>query len=134
MKKMRYLFLTLTLLSLTNYSNLKFLKLNGSFYEVYKIDSLNNYYLIYALKNDKRFKIVSIKSDTEKCNNIYVGGYYQFNLTSVYQNLPFAPVNQTEIYLAFDDSTAIRPEPENGVYDLYFGDNIKGLCQVDDGK
>ncbi len=37
-------------------------------YKVFKIDSINSYYLIYAEKNDTLYKIVSKKEIESGCN------------------------------------------------------------------
>lgn len=102
-------------------------------YSIYKIDSINNYYLIYARKNDSIYKIVSKKEKMEDCKKIKLGKKYNLELQSLKSQTPvidgvkISPVNYLDINcFTFEDNTQICKE--EGVYDLYFAENIKGLC------
>lgn len=116
-------------------------KNNNSFdsvnYTVYKIDSLDNYYLIYAKYNESLYKIVSKKINSYDCNKIKLNLTYQFKIIPV--KMDRHRVNDTTIsYLSryehsllcyyFDGKTRICVE--RYMNDLYFADNIKGLCFV----
>lgn len=103
------------------------------FYKVYKVDSLNSYYLIYASGRDSLFKIVSKKELVKNCETIKIGKEYVFKLHSILSNRkiagqdisPFALPHVSCYY--FDDSTNICLERDS-INDLHRGDNIKGLC------
>lgn len=108
-----------------------------SLYGVYKIDSINNYYLIYASKNDSLYKIVSSKEKKSNCNLIKKGSSYKFNLVSIKENAPLIggikikPINYMDVNCyQFDKETSICKE--KGIYDLYLANNIKGLCFIND--
>lgn len=100
---------------------------------VYKISSINNYHLIYAERQNILYKIVSEKVKQEKCNKIRVGKHYKFQLKSMYELAPV--INGVKMYsyniscYQFDEDTAICRE--EGIDDLYFADNVLGLCFVD---
>jgi len=102
-------------------------------YMVAKLDSINNYYLIYATKNDSVFKIISKKEHTAKCRPIKKGSNYPFKLKSMRDNAPtiggikISPMNHLDIQcFQFEENTIICKE--DGIYDLYFAENINGLC------
>ena len=58
------------------------IKNNIATYNVYKIDSINTYYLIYAKKNDSLYNIVSKKEVVKSGNKIQLNSSYAFNLHS----------------------------------------------------
>lgn len=103
-------------------------------YKVFKLDSINDWYLIYALRKDTVYKIVSHKENNQDCELIRVGSKYKLSLKSMTEVAPvingvkMVPMNYLDISHMFDENTAIRVD--NGSYDLYFTDNIKGLCFV----
>ena len=103
------------------------------FYTVYKIDSINSYYLIYARKGDSLFKIVSKKQVVEDCSSIKEKGEYEFKLHSSLINRQIGgesilPQNSLLVYcFSYDDSTKICLERDS-INDLSYADNVKGLC------
>ncbi len=106
-------------------------------YKVYKIDSINNYFLIYARRKDSLYKIVSKRENISKGNKIYKGRSYPFILHSTLSNktmgnkkLPGRSPLVNCFY--YDDSTKICLEGKL-IRDLYYADNIKGLLFVTDG-
>jgi hypothetical protein len=109
----------------TNYSE-------DSRYKVTRVDSINNWYLIYAVKGDTTYKIVSRKEGKQECNKISVGDYYRFILHSRRKSAPtiggvrMVPQNYLDISCySYDEDTRICLE--EGVYDLYGAENIKGM-------
>jgi len=103
-------------------------------YKVYKIDSINSYYLIYAKKNDSLFKIVSKKATPNNDEKIKINKRYSFklhsSLISFYIGKAF--VNMKDLHIggfAYDDSTVITREKDLH-YELYYADNIIGLYFV----
>ena len=106
-------------------------------YEVYNIDSVNNFYLIYVKKTDSIFKIVSSKTTNNNCEIIKLNQKYNFSLHSIWTkpimigNINASPSQTPEVTgLYFDDITIIRIDRENGIYDLYNCDNLQGLCYL----
>jgi len=103
------------------------------YHKVTKLDSINNYYLIYTIKNDSIFKIVSEKCYLNNCKKIKVGKSYSPKLVSMRSSVPsigelkILPVNYLDVKcFQFDENTQICKE--EGIYDLYFTKDIKGLC------
>ena len=106
-------------------------------FKIIKVGSLNNWHIIYATKNDTLFKIVSKKEKNvdSNCNKINGGQYYNLKIHSRKENPPeingikLSPVNYIDITCySFDANTSICIEPKKGIYDLYFAENLKGLC------
>jgi hypothetical protein len=114
-------------------NSLNLVKKDSNNYQVYKIDSINNYYIIYAKSGVKLFKIVSPKFKINQCNKIIVDNVYKFHLHSMlYVNgHSIIPANQKfEISgWRIDDSTTIDFEGDS-IRDLYYADNVKGLCII----
>ncbi|MDA3614207.1 hypothetical protein [Polluticaenibacter yanchengensis] len=147
---MRYLiiiFLALIMYSCSNGKNApKGIQVN-MLYLIKKIDKKDSWYLIYAERNDSLYKIVSKDQGKENanCNEIMIGKFYNIVLKSRKDNVPeingikLKPVNYIdarspaydkdgiECYL-YDDKTEICIEPEKGIYDLYYTDDLKGIC------
>jgi len=104
-------------------------------YRVYKIDSINTWYLIYARKGDSLYKIVSKKMEVRGCNRIEVDKQYEFLLHSRIYGYTIAgktilPQNTLLVNcFSFDDSTNICLERDS-INDLHYADNIKGLCFI----
>ena len=106
-------------------------------YEVYKIDSINNFYLIYAKKSDSIFKIVSSKTTNTNCESIKLSQKYNFSLHSIWTqpimigNVNVSPSQTPHVTgLRYDDSTTIWIDRAKGIYDLYSCDNLQGLCYL----
>lgn len=111
------------------------IRYNNQYY-VYKIDSINNYYLVYAEKNDSLFKIISEKTGNENCKIIKKKEYYSFELTSFRDNPPklngvsLIPINYLDVKcFMFNDSTEICFERK--IHDFHFTKNLKGLCYIE---
>jgi hypothetical protein len=106
-------------------------------YCVKKIDKNNSWYIIYAERNDTLFKIVSYAENSidQNCRKIIVGGKYDFELKSKKENAPIIggikldPVGYTGCYI-FDKETTICLEPKRGIYDLFFTNDLKGICYL----
>lgn len=108
-----------------------------SMFKVYRIDSVNSYYLIYAQRKDSLFKIVSKKAGCVEKKLINTDAYYPFLLKSIW-NTPIAiegvNASPSSVYnvncINFDDSTKICLERDS-ISDLYIASNIQGLCFVE---
>lgn|SRR5690606_583709 len=104
-------------------------------FKINKIDSINSYYLIYSVKDNKKYKIVSKKDTRERieCKNVLKeNSYYDFELENLIpevessnplENKPTFPVLSCYV---FDDDTKICEENEMEI--LYKVKNLKGLC------
>lgn len=108
-----------------------------SVFKVYKIDSVNSYYLIYAQKQDSLFKIVSKKDSCLNTKLIEIGEKYAFLLKSIW-NTPIqikgANASPSSVYnvscVNLDDSTKICLERDS-INDVHTASNICGLCFVE---
>jgi hypothetical protein len=134
MKKI-ILLLIITIISLSCVTS-KNKRKSDDLYNVFKLDSINNYYLIYAKKHDTVYKIICQKQIVSHCNKLKLGTFYKFDLYSIRENAPvISGIKMNEVnYLdikcyQFDENTSICKE--DGIYDLYFARNIKGLCFTD---
>ena len=102
-------------------------------YNVSKIDSINNYYLIYARQGKYVYKIVSEKMVQPNCLDIKVGDSYRFDLRSVFEVNGRRIIPANAIYeltgWQIDKSTVITFEGDS-IRDIFYATNIKGLCFV----
>jgi len=111
--------------------------LSDTRYLIKKIDKKNSWYIIYAERKDTLYKIVSYADNgiNENCKKIVVGRRYDFDLKSKKENAPMIgdvkldPVGYTGCY-QFDDKTTICLEPKRGIYDLFYTNNLKGICYL----
>jgi len=106
-------------------------------YKVIKIDSINNVYLIYAIKRDSLFKILSLKNNLSTCNKIKIGKQYNFELQSLFPNKFLGKHNLSPNYLPNVNGidyhgTTIKIERDS-INDLHYSSNIKGLCYIKTG-
>lgn len=108
-------------------------------YLIKKITSKNSWYIIYAKKQDSLYKIIVRKEDLwgGDCKKIAVGKYYDLELKSRRENAPeingvkLKPANYLDVECySYDHETEICIEPKKGIYDLYYTDDLKGLCYL----
>ena len=105
-----------------------------SLYHVYKIDSVENVYTVYASRMDRKYKLVSLRDTANTCRTIKLGGYYQLMINSA-----------TEITIK-EVKISLKSTPHVGYFSFYgapialewetgrelFGSpNLKGLCYVE---
>ena len=108
-----------------------------NYFEVIKIDSIENKYLIYVQKNDSVFEIVSKKNERiNYCTEIIVGNKYELHLESYFKNLiidgsDLSPKNIQNVTHYVIEGTGIKLESECR-RELFYTNNIKGLCYVND--
>lgn len=109
-------------------------------FTVFKVDSVNNYYLIYAEKEDTLYKIISQKDKLIDCNNrkVRTNRKYNFKLYSVwnqdlYINGVNVGLNQTPRVncIEYEDNTIICLEKDS-INDLHQAKNLKGLCIIEE--
>lgn len=77
-------------------------------YTVYKIDSLNNWYIIYGKREKNLYKIISKKEALNNCVPVRIGYSYVFDLQSALKIRGLEPHPSTLLHtgwLKIDDST-----------------------------
>ncbi|WP_333696038.1 hypothetical protein [Flavobacterium sp.] len=105
-----------------------------SIFTVRKIDSINDYYIVYLKKADDWFKVVSKKdSSGDSRNKIEIEKSYFFNLYSLWNEKLI--INGIDVSLSktpnvqcigFDEKTSICLERDS-INDLFIAKNLKGL-------
>jgi|SRR5690554_101125 len=108
-------------------------------YSVEKIDSVNNYYLIYLIQDNNKFKIVSkkgLENSTSCMEKIEVGQEYLLELqklvpTPIKDSNPLGNKPSLSILSCyyFDENTKICEEV--GMEVLYKTNNLVGLCIIE---
>lgn len=108
---------------------------NDSLYEVYKIDSINTFYIVYAKRKGINFKIVSKKATSTSCNKILVGSSYNLKLKSILKQgvklgdkIISSSSNLLVTCFTFENNTEICREKD--INDLHHAENLIGLCFV----
>lgn len=99
----------------------------GSKYEIYKIDSLENLYIIYLKKSNSIFKVVSNKQNNKLCNLIKEGHLYDLKIKSV---IPSNLSQKNHIAGFVYSGTLVKLKGENTVWDLFNSENLSGLCYI----
>lgn len=103
---------------------------------VYKIEKKIKIFIIYAERDDKKYKIISKRVLDENCSGkeIEINYNYDFELTSILYNVDSVsnkrlnPVNIIDKYcITVDESTIVCTDRESGFFDLYKSNNLCGL-------
>lgn len=112
-----------------------------STYLIERIDSINNWYLIYAKKLDTNFKIISSKDVRQMApgKKIMVGRYYRLILISrknddvpTIKGIKIKPMNSLDVHCyVYDEQTSICIEQEKKIFDLHRSPNIIGLTYIE---
>lgn len=89
-------------------------------YKIKMIKTVGKYYVIYAVKNDSTYKIVSKKEKINNCRKIRKDESYPLDLSEI-QIMGGSEVD----CVSFDKKTVICKEPDA---DLCIANNLKGLC------
>lgn len=104
-------------------------------YRIDAIDSVNSFYIIYAAKDNQKYKIVSKKGNIEGCKKIMVGKVYKFTLESILAekiklgDKEFSSSNSLNVdCFSFDENTEICKEHSKGINDLHKTKDLVGLC------
>ena len=103
-------------------------------YRIEKIKKKGDWYIIYAVKEDTLYKIISKenKKGVSDCQRIKKGNKYKFQLKSekdfapTIDGIKISPINFNGCYY-YSDNTLICLEPENGIWELFTEQNVKGL-------
>ncbi|PWK20029.1 hypothetical protein [Xanthomarina spongicola] len=102
--------------------------------KVYKIDSINNYYLIYVSNEKLNYKIISEKVSHENCNKVVLDSLYSFRVESLLLTRPRAsegvelPVNYSDFEKCIDVPNNTKICTEVGIRDICKSKNLLGLC------
>ena len=109
--------------------------INEAKYGITRIDSVNSYFIIYAEKDYRPYKIVSKKQSLHDCQKLKIGQFYGLHLKrllhkSISTSQGMFPANDVELKncIELDDSTEICRE--RYMDDIYETDNIRGLCYI----
>lgn len=105
-------------------------------YRIERITKKNNWYFIYASRNDSLFKIVSKRTADKgkytRHDKIRRHKNYHLILESYSDNAPV--VNGVKVVIpgytggfCLDSCTTVMLEPQNGIWNLYTSPNLKGL-------
>ncbi|WP_027002856.1 hypothetical protein [Hugenholtzia roseola] len=132
-----YLIAIFTLLSSNSAKNTSVVLDSNTQYYIKKVKKVKKWYIIYAMKNKVLYKIVSKDDNTfnKNCNKITIGKQYDLILKSHKESAPvingvlIAPVGYSGCY-HFDSETTICLEPNKDIYDLFYTNNLKGICYV----
>ena len=92
--------------------------------KIVHIDSVGNYYVLYAKKTDNKYKIL-VKKKNNNCRNVVIGQFY---------NIVLSPPFIETISCYHNNITHLETGEviiEKGWGRLYFGFNIEGLCYKD---
>jgi hypothetical protein len=134
---MRYIVtIIILLLFFLNEFNLFGQNKNENNFLIKQIKSKKSWYIIYAVKNDSLYKIVSKKVDyqNKECKKIQIGKYYNFIIQSnipVIDGVKMLPTNYLDVKTPFYDKKSVFSiEPENGIFDSYQAKNLWGLCLI----
>lgn len=92
-------------------------------YRINKIKTVGKYYVIYAVKNDSTYKIVSKKEKMSGCKKIKKNESYPLKFSKI-QSLAGSEVD----CFSFDAKTAICKEPD---VELGLVSNLKGLYFIE---
>jgi hypothetical protein len=139
MKILIYVFPLLLFSYCVNSKNLNQEQKDESKSLIKEIKTKNSWHIIYAEKQDSLYKIIVGKEDiiNKNCQKITVGKRYALELQSRRDNAPeiggvkLNPVNYLDIECyAYDKETEICIEPKKGIYELYYTNNLKGLCYL----
>jgi hypothetical protein len=106
---------------------------NKDTFLINKIESKNNWYIVYANRHDSTYMIVSKRPEiaNPKWEKIKVGNYYNLKLNSiipVINGVKMLPMNYLDYSgISLDERTVVNINPEKGIYDIYSSTNLKGL-------
>lgn len=99
---------------------------------VERIDSTNDYMVICAYNEKRKFKIVTRKVETD-CRNVFVGDIINVSLCSLNSMDPYMIMPCDWSYGWPGNNNVILNEVEYGC-DIFLTDDIYGLCFTDDSQ
>jgi hypothetical protein len=100
--------------------------LNIDKYYVEKIDSTQNFYLLYLKKANNYYKVVSEKVEkSDKCENVKKGDYLTFSLNSI---IEISTISYKVDGVLYKGTEFIFDR--DSIVDLYESNNLMGLCYL----
>jgi hypothetical protein len=113
-------------------------------YRIIKLDSINNVYVLSAMRSDTLYKVLSYKDSSNKCRNVFVNNTYKLNLKSLFIR-GFVDSSGRKFDITPDAVPGLTGFEYHGVLvsidklpnqkrDLFEATNLKGLCFVKIGK
>lgn len=109
---------------------------NHNIYTVEEIDEEDSYHVVYLTRENRNYKAISKKeSNSNPCNAIEICKKYRLVLNSFLDRKITIDDKQVSIGMSclikcigLDKKTMICTDEENGFYDIYEIENLKGLC------
>lgn len=105
--------------------------LNTNYYLIEKIDSVANFYIIYAGRGAQKFKIISIMTQDTLLTKIKCGNRYDLRLFSVLKDVKIDDISLPNFHnidcVALNDTLSTCIERQNFIYDLFRAKNLRGL-------
>lgn len=101
-----------------------FLKDSDTLYRIVKIDSLNQFYIVYARYENTVFKIISKKDSLYGNELIRLGAKYKLTLKSL---LNINEMDILDIHICRIENTEFRLENDSVLWDLFITKELKGL-------
>jgi len=98
-----------------------------------KIETKNDWYIVYANRHDSTYMIVSKKAEivNPTWNKIKVGNYYNLKINSiipVINGVKMMPVNYLDFAgISLDERTIVNINFNKGIFDIYSAEKLKGL-------
>ena len=108
-------------------------KHNADSFLINKIETKNDWYIVYVKRHDSTFMIVSKKAEivNPTWNKIKVGNYYSFKINSiipVINGVKMISVNYLDFAgISLDERTIVNINPNKGIFDIYSAEKLKGL-------
>ncbi|NDV57679.1 hypothetical protein [Bacteroides sp. 519] len=119
---------------ITHIRNIDSTHVASKLYEVYKIDSINNYYLIYLRKDSQKYKVVSKMEYVPFGKKIKLGTKYDFSLESLFDvDISINGINVNPAHTSLveciyvDKMTYVCIERNDSIFDLFRAKNLTGL-------
>lgn len=115
------------LLISSNYQILQ--KKQTELFKINRIDSVADYFVIYATRNGIKHKIVSHKTDIQLGDRIKVGHSYPIDADFHHLMDPYAVPEYLDVVhvVWINDTTIIDIEPDSEIFDLSYARNLYGL-------
>ncbi|OXA89972.1 hypothetical protein [Flavobacterium hercynium] len=97
-------------------------------FEIVKMDSIDNIYLLYARRNDSIIKIVSMKQINNNCKKIRIGNYYSLKIKSFFGDNFHQKLDIKGVKVS---NTVIKLEGNEVIWDLFSSQNLSGQCYTE---
>jgi hypothetical protein len=92
--------------------------------KVYKIDSINDYYVIYIVKDKYRYKVISKKKSQSGCNIIKPNNTYDLQISYIFGAIGGGVFKAN----CLDVDARTQVCLEDSIIDLCYAENLNGLC------